>query len=222
MKNKSGTNTIIIIVEVFILVGCNHFSGASDNTPLHTLTSGPTITLKSPPLITKQSSLATSTIQPTALQTSPHIILCDSVKKPLLNHEQGYSSEEFLSGVFQLCSLPEFSAFDFDEGEVVDKDDQESDLQLEVGKATFDNQIIYYLMEGKNSFVDEVGTSPLSYSECIALITSPTRLGYVVGTAPNVGCIKTNQGRIGFFQVTKVDPNGIESVEIAFVLWNKK
>ena len=141
---------------------------------------------------------------------------------PLLNHLPDPSGEEYLSGKFYLCSLPSVSAFDFDEGKVTDADNRESDIQLEIGKATFDNHIIYYINDVNDSFVDEIEPQSPTYSECKELVSSPTRLGYVLGIPSNSGCIQTDKGRLGYFRILEINPIGDESIEFFFVIWNKK
>lgn len=207
--NKGILFTVVFFVEVLVLVGCNTISE-------------PTTKSISNSEGTDHTSPTATIFQPTVIQADPNIELCKSAPEPLLNHPPSNTGEEFLSGKFYLCSIPAFSAFDFDEVKVLDKEAVEADLHLEVGKATFDNHIIYYLREENASLVDETETSNPTYSKCKELISSSSRLGYVVGSQSNSGCIQTNQGRLGFFKVTKMDPKGIESIELSFVLWNKK
>jgi hypothetical protein len=213
--------TVVFWIEVLILVGCNTVSDASNDQLQNTDISEPTTRSKATSVSTDHILTTATILQPTKTQTDPYFRLCESVPEPLLNHPPSNTGEEFLSGKFYLCSMPAFSAFDFDEGKVLDKEVIEADLRLEVGKATFDNHVIYYLREENTSLVDEIDTSNPTYSECKELISSPSRLGYIIGAQSNSGCIQTNQGRLGFFKVTKMDPKGIESIELSFILWNK-
>lgn len=223
MSFKKGILFVIIFcIVVFTLIGCNTRSGASNGQPLQTDVPESIIRSTSTSASADHISPTATIFRPTGTQNDSHGGLCESVPEPLLKHPTDNSGEEFLSGKFYLCSLPAFSSFDFDEGKLLDKGDIAGDLRLEVGKATFDNHIIYYLREENASLIDEIETSNPSYSECKDLITSPSRLGYVVGGQSNSGCIQTNQGRLGFFKITKMDPNGIESIELSFILWNKK
>lgn len=222
MKHKAGTFSIFLLIEALIFVGCNSYSDGSNNMPLRTYTIVPATTITISPLTVDQGTPTVTLLGTLTDQPGSYHKLCESISETILNHPPDKSGEEFLSGVFSLCSLRKFSAFDFDEGKVLDKEDKASDLKLEIGKATLENQIIYYLMENNNSLVDEVESSYPSYSECKDFLTSPARLGYIVGDISASGCIQTNQGRLGFFKVTKINPSGQESIEISFVVWNKK
>lgn len=218
---KKYTSLIAFGVGILMLVGCDMISGRSNEQPVLTDATKPTTISTATSFDPVNDSTTVTTLLPAITQTVVPSELCDTVPEPILKHPPDNSGEEFLSGRFYLCSLPPFSTFDFDEGSVLDREKEAGDIQFEVGKATFDNHIIYYIKEENASLVDEVESTNPSYAECKSLVSSPTRLGYVVGTPSSSGCIQTNKGKLGFFQITKMDPYGAESIEISFVVWNK-
>jgi hypothetical protein len=226
MNTKKGNLLIVFLVEILIIASCHTISGGGNNQSKANDDAKPKMTTIS--LTSTWAPPAEITLQPTITQAEPQSImntsvgLCNTVPEPQLNQLHDNSGEEFLSGKFYLCSLLAVSAFDFDEGIVLDKDNQEGDIQLEIGKATFDNHTIYYLKEKNGSLVDELESQNPTYSECRDLVSSPTRLGYVIGAISSSGCVQTNKGRLGYFQVLEMDPDGLESIEVYFVLWNRK
>jgi hypothetical protein len=144
------------------------------------------------------------------------------VPEPQLDQPSDRPEGVYLSGKFYLCSISTQSTFDLDEGILGGSDAGSSDLVLELGKATIDNRIIYYLSEINNALVEESNIDSPTLEHCEELVSSPVRLGYIFGEVGAVGCVLTNEGRLAFFRVEHLDPFGAESVEVSFVTWKKK
>jgi hypothetical protein len=146
--------------------------------------------------------------------------LCEKVPEPELIPT---TRDTYLSGKFYLCTYDGTQiGFDFDVGKLDSKESVDTDIELVVSGASIDNRSLYFLRETNDSYVavSEIDIPTREY--CQKQVISATRLTLVLGSEGTAGCILTNQGRLAYFQVGRLDPFGLESVEVFFTTWNNK
>jgi hypothetical protein len=153
--------------------------------------------------------------------TSKPDYLCEKVPEPELTPVT--TSNTYLSGKFYLCTYDGTQiGFDFDGGKLGSKESVDTDIELLISGASIDNRSLYFLRETNDAYVavSEIDIPTREY--CQKQVTSATRLTLVLGSEGTAGCILTNQGRLAYFQVGRLDPFGLESVEVFFTTWNNK
>lgn len=222
-----------IVVLALILASCQIGSGTSTavSTGISATAAGEA-TLVRPaipraPVVLSSQTPARASSTPRTANTSTQVVaivgtppeLCEQVPEPRVTKPGGSSADVHLEGEVSLCSLGPQSTFDLDGGIVAGLDSVAADIALELGKATIDNRIVYYLSEINDAHVAAAGVDLPTPKYCNDLTASSTRLGFAFGTAGTVGCVLTNEGRLAFFRVEQIDQFGAESIRMTFVTW---
>lgn len=201
-----------LVFLLMMLVGCSQSTLEARETPSDPIiryleTSTPTVT-----------NIAVE-ISGDNLTTSIPDDFCKKVPEPVI---ETTLSNIHMSGKFYLCSYDGTqNAFDFDSGRLVSAESMSSDLKLVISGASIDNRTIYYLRENNGAFVDVSELSIPNIEYCEKLLTE-NRLTLVLGSVGATGCILTNEGRLGFFQVVQENPVGLESIQATFTVWEKR
>ena len=156
------------------------------------------------------------------IATSKPNYLCEKVPEPYLI-ENSNSADIYLSGRFYLCTYDGSQiAFDFDSGNLGNTESVSTDIILVISSSSIDNRSLYYLREINNSYVAVSELTLPTQEYCKQRSASTNRLTLVLISVSATGCVLTNEGRLAFFQVERLDPFGLESVEISFTTWNKE
>jgi hypothetical protein len=155
------------------------------------------------------------------VSTSKPDYLCEKVPEPEL--VPAATSDTYLSGKFYLCTYDSTQiGFDFDGGKLDSKESVDTDIELVISGASIDNRSLYFLRETNDAYVAVSEMDIPTQEYCQKQVLSITRLTLVLGSEGAVGCVLTNQGRLAYFQVGRLDPFGLESVEVFFTTWNNK
>jgi hypothetical protein len=220
-KFVSRLTLSIVFIVTIMTIGCSRTRLENQSAP--TL---PSLESSSIPSLTPFAILPTphpGTSTPgNEVETSQPNYLCERVPEPELS-KTANSNNIYLSGKFYLCTFDGTQiAFDFDSGKLGSIESAITDIKLVISGASIDNRSLYFLQETNNSYVavSELILPTQEYCEQQTMATN--RLKLVLSSIGAIGCVLTNDGRLAFFQVERLDPFGLESVEVSFTTWNKK
>jgi YD repeat-containing protein len=213
-----------LLVFLLMLSGCNNSSQVNQSVV-------PTLTL-SLLLPSKTSSPTAQTfVQDTATigpDTPMPIRLCDKVPELELSKPNDSSNNVYLSGMFYLCWYTA-SSFDMDSGifghtdAFRQIDTTLTDVELKVTKSSFDNSINYFILGANGAYITKSDIESPTIDYCQEKTSDPTLGGGIIlGETGMIGCVLTNEGRLGYIKIESIDPFGAQSVEISFITWNKK
>jgi hypothetical protein len=218
---RLDANVLLILSLTLMLVGCRPPSPDSRTVipyPSSTLLPIPS---KSPFIVISTPNSATSTPRDAITQTAEPSQLCERVPEPKVGKPDN-SNNIYLSGKAYLCSYRAQTSFDFDSGTVGTIETTTTDVILKVGITDLEHRSLYYLWETNNAYVDVSDLEAPDEKYCEQLTSAPNRLGFVLREIGATGCVLTNEGRLAFFHVEQVDSFGLGSIELSFVIWDKK
>lgn len=220
-KILSRINIYIIFIITTVIIGCTIYNSNNQGLPTAPSSDSILIPSRTPSAVVLTSYPITLTSNDDVATSSPNY-LCERVPEPELS-KTAISDNIYLSGKFYLCTYDGTQiAFDFDNGKLGSKESTSSDIKLVTSGATIDNRSFYYLQETNGAYVavSELGLPTQEY--CEKRTTAVNRLTLVLSSVSATGCVLTNEGRLAFFQVERLDLFGLESVEVFFTIWNKK
>jgi len=223
MKQKTSwlvAKITLILPVVLMLAGCGiSLPGSQVSSPFPTATFG-AMPSKTPTMI--ESTQPPATLTPSdVLATATEFDRCRRVPEPRLNKTN--ASNVYLSGTVYFCIYDYTqTSFDFDSGVLGSTDENPTaDIRFEFGGiARLDGTLRYYLSEANYAYVEPSEINSPSPGDCKKLISVPTRLSLVSVAVGATGCVLTNEGRLAFFRVEKLEPFGAESIDVSFVVWN--
>lgn len=212
MKKICILGAMLFLLMIF--VGCSKYPMGEQEIPSHPII----VYLETP---TPTVNLMTLEAPEHDTESAVPQDLCKKVPEP--NIDEKTLPNIYMSGKFYLCTYDGTqNAFDFDSGRLISAESISSDLKLVISSANIDNRTIYYLRENNGAFVDASELSIPTTEYCEKRILTENRLTLVLGSVGVTGCILTNEGRLGFFQVEQEDLFGLESIEVTFVIWEKR
>jgi hypothetical protein len=214
-------NVLIVIIVAVTIVGCDRITSNNQNTSTIPSTQSILTPSQTPFIVSLTPQLETPTPSKDVL-TATSDYLCEKVPDPELNKAPN-PNNIFLSGKIYLCTYDGSQiAFDFDSGKLGNTESTSTDIKLVISGASIDNRSLYFLREINNSRVAVSEVSMPTQEYCERRTAAENRLKLVLSSAGTTGCVLTNEGRLVFFQVERLDPFGLESVEVSFTAWNKK
>jgi hypothetical protein len=210
------------LVLLLVLAGCRINVPNNRGVPISTLSPLSTSETSSPaaqPFVRDTATLDLVTPLPSQL--------CDRVPEPQFSNSSNNSNNIFLSGTLYLCWYTEDS-FDMDSGALGhtdpfgNMDTTLTDVELGVTRATLDGSITYNLLGVNGAYITKSDMETPVIEYCREKTSDPTLGGGILlGVTNMVGCVLTNEGRLGYIRIESMDQLGTESLEISFVTWNK-
>jgi hypothetical protein len=163
---------------------------------------------------------------PGDLVTDPHLD-CERIPEPDIRTNP--SEGVYLFGKFYLCLhwplgiFPGLTTFDLDTGQIGTHGDLQSDVEYYFSYASLDNVVDYFLLDTSGAILYEnTDNSQPTYSDCQQIVTHSKR-GYLMDVYKGSdACFVTNEGRLAYIRIERINPYGKESIEISFITWVKR
>lgn len=157
--------------------------------------------------------------------------MCHGYPIPAVQLETAVDPDVYLAGTAYLCNYSEYSAFDFDRAIVgsyfvLDPETnlKGAEIELSLGRGQAEGHIVE--LEPAELVSDDWGRPP-TQEKCETELKDYQDLGLVYfwwyENIPELfyefACIRTDEGRLGYFHVDELNPLGELSVKLSFVIW---